>query len=255
MESQRQYDRPLSCTSEYGVAMRRIIPNASLRALIQAYKRLQSSYRVARLYGTSPTAVKRLLKEAGALRSQSEAARRRNLTYPNLFTYTRTARHRRRLSLLAKRRKGPRNPFWRKRHSREARARLREHAKRRAGRRNPNYRHGQYQRRPRDFEIACFASIRRAVFERDGFRCHYCRKRGGALVGHHMIPFWFSVGRRWVGRKAYLDPTNVVTVCVGCHRRRAHLGSWHRFDAALIGAPLLRRYKIPRRALRRAAAM
>ena len=62
--------------------MKKIAIDIPIEILIKDYLELNSSYKVAKRYNISATAVKRLLKEARVLRTQSDAASMRNKENP-----------------------------------------------------------------------------------------------------------------------------------------------------------------------------
>lgn len=207
--------------------------------LIQSYIELKSSYKVAKKFNVSATAVKRILKNLGVLRTQSSAAKERQ---ESNFSYKRTEDHKKNLSNVAKKRTGNRNNFFGKKHTEETKKKISEKTKQRVGERNPNYKDGSYKRRPRDFKVAEFTRLRNFVFNRDKYTCKYCGCMGGHLHAHHKIPFWIS-------EKAFLDPDNLVTVCTKCHFEKAHKNNWSKFDETLIDDRLIKRYKLDRERL------
>lgn len=90
-------------------------------------------------------------------------------------------------------------------HTPETRARL---GAQKRGERNPGWKggitaRGVQLRRPVE-------AIRRAVYERDDFRCRLCAERGGKLTIHHVLPVW---ARPDLAGEA----TNLVTLCRACH--------------------------------------
>lgn len=210
-----------------------------IELIILAYKELKSSYKVAKKFQTSATAIKRILKRNNILRNQSDAAKERSSS--NL-TYTRTDEHREHLSKIAKERVGEKNPFYNKKHTNEAKNKIGQSSKERTGKRNPNYKNGAYQRRPRDYKIHELTRIRNFVFNRDNYSCFYCQKIGGHLHAHHKIPYWLSPD-------AFLDPDNMLCVCTSCHFEKAHMKSWTKFDILLIDERLIRRYSLDRERL------
>lgn len=207
--------------------------------LLDAYKELNSTYKVAKKFGVTRYSIKQRLKQLGALRSQSEAAKRKDIKH---LDYERTEQHRKNLSNLAKKRIGPKNPFYGKKHTEVVKKKLSKCAKERTKERNPNYRHGQYRRRPRDFKIHVFKPLRSYVFNRDKHTCHYCNIKGGHLHAHHILPYWLC-------EDAFLDANNLITVCTNCHFEKAHLGDWSKFDVELITEKLITTYHIHRERL------
>lgn len=207
--------------------------------LFKAYEELKSSYKVAKKYGVSASAVKRILKNNNVLRNQSEAAKQKDISH---LAYERTEQHRKNLSKIGKQRIGNKNPFFGKTHSPEVKEKLSKKSKERTGKRNPNYKDGEYQRRPRDFKIAEFTKLRNFVFNRDDYTCKYCGLMGGHLHAHHKIPYW-------VKQDAFLDVNNLVTVCTKCHFEKAHNGNWSSFDINLIDDHLLEKYSLDRERL------
>ena len=53
-----------------------------------------------------------------------------------------------------------------------------------------------------------WAAVRRAVFDRDGWRCRECA-RAGKLECDHVVPIWHG-GDPW-------SLANLQTLCRGCH--------------------------------------
>ena len=51
---------------------------------------------------------------------------------------------------------------------------------------------------------------RRLVFERDGYTCQKCGKRGGTLNAHHILPYCDFPHMRYV-------VSNGITLCKECH--------------------------------------
>lgn len=205
-----------------------------IEILIADYKSLSSVYRVADKHTTSATAVKRILKNAGVLRTRSQAAAER--THSNL-SYKRTEKHIKRMSEFASTRTGASNPFYGKKHKLEAKKKMSEHAKSRTKKRNPNYKTGKYLRRPRDYKIHELKKVRNFVFNRDNYKCFYCKERGMHLHAHHIIPYW-------VCKDAFLDNCNLITVCTDCHFTKAHLSNWHKFDTSLVTDYLIKKYSL-----------
>lgn len=208
-----------------------------IEILYKDYLELNSSYKVALKYGISATAVKRLLKKAGVLRTQNEAARIRNSLNPIYGKYTRTEEHCKKLQQYSKERVGEKNPFFGKKHTEETKKKIGEFSKMRTGERNPNYKDGKSFRRPRDYKYRDLEKLRNYIFNRDNFKCHYCNEKKEHLHAHHKIPFW-------VEPNAFLDPENLITVCTECHFQYAHLNNWHHFDKSLITTELEIRYSL-----------
>ena len=65
-------------------------------------------------------------------------------------------------------------------------------------------------RRHRALDLRRWAATRRAVFDRDGWRCRRCRK-AGRLECDHVVPF-----ERDPDQDPY-DPAGCQTLCRGCH--------------------------------------
>jgi hypothetical protein len=192
--------------------MKKIELDVPKEILIRDYLILNSSYKVAKKYNTSATAVKRILKESGVLRTQNEAASiRNNTTLKGIVgKYTRTKAHKKALS---------------------------EFAKTRTNKRNPSYKNGKYVNRPKRIKSNEATAFRNFVFNRDKHTCLYCKTKGGHLHAHHILPYW-------VCPKAFYDTDNAITVCSSCHFKKAHLGNWHKFDYTLINAVLLEKYSL-----------
>ena len=219
--------------------MKKDITEIGLQELIKDYVELKSAYKVASKHSVSATAVKRILKQAGVLRTQASAAKERDNSH---LEYERTDKHRERLSQIAKTRTKDKNPFYGKKHKKESLEKMRAKAKERTGKRNPNYKDGSYQRRPRDFKQAEFTRLRNFVFNRDEYTCAYCKSFSGHLHAHHKLPYW-------VEPKAFLDPNNLITVCTSCHFDKAHKGNWVLFDTSIVEDYLLERYSLDRERL------
>jgi HNH endonuclease/NUMOD3 motif len=222
--------------------VKKVVSDVPIEILIKDYLELNSSYKVAKKYDMSATAVKRLLKKAGVLRTQNAAASIRNNNNPDCGKYVRSDAQKEFLSKLASERIGVKNPFFGKTHSVELKKELSEKAKQRTKERNPNYKDGKYLRRPRDFKIASFAPVRNRVFNRDAYTCYYCRVVGGHIHAHHIIPYW-------VLPDAFLDEENLVTVCSSCHFNEAHKRNWAAFDTSLITDYILNKYSLNRERL------
>ena len=219
--------------------MKKNVLDIPIELLIKDYLILNSSYKVAKKYNTSATAVKRILKDAGVLRTQSLSASIRNKENPGYYKRLHTPEIRNKISNS---RKGQPSGFKNKHHSIETKKKIGLLSKQRTGKRNPNYKHGKYIRRPRDFKIHEFAPVRNRAFNRDNFACHYCLKRGGHLHAHHILPYW-------VVPAAFLDIDNLITVCTNCHFKKAHKGNWHTFDKTLVNNELLIKYSFNRERL------
>jgi len=68
------------------------------------------------------------------------------------------------------------------------------------------------------------AGWREAVFERDDYRCQRCGCRGGDLQAHHITPVSeiveeISNEKRAKEHRLFNDPSNGLTLCLGCHER------------------------------------
>jgi hypothetical protein len=213
--------------------------NISDDIITSEYETLKSSYKVAIKLNISRNRVIRVLKRLGVLRTQSQAAKDRDFKIP---VYTRTRDHRLNLSNLAKKRTGEKNPFFGKSHSQESKNKIGNHTKLRVGKRNPNYKEGKYFRRPRDFKYHKLKPLKNLVFNRDKHTCFYCKKIGGHLHAHHIIPYW-------VVNESFLDVDNMITACSDCHFSKAHLGNWSNFDTNLVTTLLMNRYNLQRERL------
>jgi 5-methylcytosine-specific restriction endonuclease McrA len=220
--------------------MRKIELDIPNEILVRDYLELKSSYKVAKKYNTSATAVKRILKDLGVLRTQKQAAQERKDSNFKGKTHTEVTKIK--LSELASTRTGESNPFFGKTHSEETKKKLAKKAQQRAGKRNPNYKHGKTFRRPRDFQNAEMQKLKNFVFNRDKFTCKFCKKIGGHLHAHHIIPFW-------VEKNAFLDVDNLITVCTKCHFTEAHHSNWQCFNVELVTELLTKRYSLCRERL------
>jgi 5-methylcytosine-specific restriction endonuclease McrA len=224
--------------------MKKMANNIAIEELTKDYLELGSAYKVASKHNVSATAVKRLLKQARVLRTQSEAASIRNQTTMAgiVGKYERTEAHKEAISNHAKTRTGDNNPFYGKTHSEESKAKIGHSSKERTGKRNPNYKDGKYIRRPRDYKIAEFTRIRKDVFNRDSHTCQLCSTKGGHLHAHHKLPYW-------VKPEAFLDKDNLITVCAKCHFEKAHQSNWAAFDMTLVEDSLILKYSLDRERL------
>lgn len=213
------------------------IPN---EILIRDYLDLKSSYKVAKRYNTSATAVKRILKDLGVLRTQKQAASERDES--SFKNKKHSKKTKQKLSKLASEKTGDKNPFFGKTHSNETKAKLSKKAKERTGKRNPNYKHGKNFRRPRDFKNAEMQKLRNFVFNRDNYTCTFCEEKGRNLHAHHILPYW-------VKQEAFLDSDNLITVCTSCHFDKAHYGNWQCFNLEIITDSLIEKYSLCRERL------
>jgi hypothetical protein len=207
--------------------------------LLDAYTMLKSTYKVAEKFKLTRYFVKERLKKLGVLRNQSQAAKERKTSN---FNYKRTQSHRKFLSDFAKTRTGLKNPFYNKKHNLDTKKKLSELARSRFGKLNPNYKNKNYKKRPRDYKLSEFSSIRKQAFQRDDFKCKICEQKGKYLHPHHLIPFWIC-------EDAFLDIDNIITVCKICHFEKAHLGNWQKINIDLINGDLLRKYSLHRERL------
>lgn len=219
--------------------VKKLADDIPLEILIRDYLELNSSYKVAKRHNVSATAVKRLLKKARVLRTQSKAASVRNINNPWYYGRLHTLGVANKISSS---RKGQISAFKGKKHTEESKRKIGLKSKERTGIRNPNYKDGKYIRRPRDFKIHEFAPVRNRAFNRDKYTCNYCRKAGGHLHAHHILPYW-------VKPEAFLDELNLVTVCTKCHFKRAHKQNWYKFDVKLATDELLIKYSLDRERL------
>lgn len=224
--------------------MKKVADNIPIELLIKDYLELNSTYKVASKYNVSATAVKRLLKKAGVLRTQNEAAKIRNNTVLKNIVgkYQRTEKHKENLSSMAKSRTGIQNPFYGKAHSESSKSKIGAASRHRTGERNSNYKHGKNIRRPRDFKNSEFTKLRNKTFNRDKYTCCYCKIKGGPLHAHHKIPYW-------VKPEAFLDIDNLITTCTECHFKKAHQLNWACFDTNLIEDTLIIKYSLNRERL------
>jgi len=79
------------------------------------------------------------------------------------------------------------------------------------GSNNPNWKGGTSRSRSSEMRSTRYKEWRKAVFERDEFRCQMCGKRGGYLEADHITPWACSVELRY-------EITNGRTLCLKCHR-------------------------------------
>lgn len=57
-----------------------------------------------------------------------------------------------------------------------------------------------------------YCDWRKAVYERDDYRCQECGERGGRLNAHHIKPYAFYPDLRY-------DLSNGITLCISCHKK------------------------------------
>jgi hypothetical protein len=75
---------------------------------------------------------------------------------------------------------------------------------------NPNWKGGTKSERQRIMGTALYLKWRKAIFERDDYRCFSCGERGGRLEAHHIFPWAYFPRLRFA-----LE--NGVTLCEQCH--------------------------------------
>jgi hypothetical protein len=218
----------------------------NVEQVITLYTELKSSYKVADYLSTSATAVKRVLKDAGVLRTQKLAALERDNSHCGI--YERTEEHKQNLSECAKKRTGSKNAFYDKTHTKETKEKLASFCANRIGKANPNYRHGKNLRRPRDFKQSEFTRLRNQAFNRDKFTCQITKVKSGSLHAHHLLPYW-------VCPEAFLDIDNLITVSTKTHLEICHEGSWSSFNVNIIPDFLLFKYKLDRERLNEMASL
>jgi 5-methylcytosine-specific restriction endonuclease McrA len=79
------------------------------------------------------------------------------------------------------------------------------------GPRNPNWHHGKTKTRKLEMSTVEYKAWRKAVFERDGYKCVFCGDKG-ELNADHILPWaYFPAERLAIG--------NGRTLCVACHRK------------------------------------
>lgn len=214
--------------------------------IIKIYtEEFKSCKEISKLLNISKDKIKRIIKRNNLSRSNSEAAKLRN---NNFGKYIRTAEHKKTLSDLAKKRTGDKNPFFGKKHTDEFKNKMSGLAKERTAKRNPNYKHGEYQRRPRDFKQAEFTRIRNFVFNRDKYTCSISGYSGGHLHAHHLLPYW-------VCPEAFLDYDNLITVSSEHHFISCHNSNWCKFNPNLVPDSLLKKYNLCRERLNELAGI
>lgn len=81
------------------------------------------------------------------------------------------------------------------------------------GDRNPQWKGGISRGRKAAMATTAYKQWRKAVFERDGYTCQACGKRGtGDLEADHIKPWAYFPALRY-------DVANGRTLCVVCHRK------------------------------------
>lgn len=98
------------------------------------------------------------------------------------------------------------------------------------GDKHPNWKGGVGNERQRLCATREYAQWRKAVLNRDDFRCFDCGERGGSLHVHHIYSFALYPRLR-------LMLENGQTLCVACHRKTATYGgaSQLRFSQDMAG--------------------
>jgi hypothetical protein len=227
--------------------MNKIADNIPVEILKKDYLFLKSAYKVAELHNVSATAVKRILKNAGVLRTQKLAALERDNSKSG--KYDRTEEIKNKISKTKKEQYTSgevKAPNKGKVFSEETRKKIGLKTKERVGQRNPNYKHGKYVRRPRDYKIHEFTKVRNFVFNRDGYKCVLTGKTGN-LHAHHLIPYW-------VKPEAFLDSDNLITVSTEVHFNLCHKNDWTKFNVDIIPDSLIVKYSLNRERLNELAS-
>lgn len=194
-----------------GEVMKIDIANLNVSDIIKSYKELKSSYKVAEKYNTSPTQVKRVLKELNVLRTQSLAATERNL-------YT--------------------DPSKMKGHKKSAKMRsnLKE-AISKSDKRKNNIKHGKAvrktARRLEEFELI---RLKKEILKDCDYKCQNCSSNN-KLVLHHILPYSFVP-------EASLDKENLMLLCSKCHLSHGHNGNWKIFNINLVTEKLMVKYSL-----------
>lgn len=109
-------------------------------------------------------------------------------------------------------RRGSKNPFFGKKHSRESLVKMAEISRSFTGKRAHNWRGGitpinQKIRGSEEYKI-----WRKHVFNRDNYTCQACGKRGVTLHADHELPFAYYPDLRF-------EILNGRTLCVNCHKK------------------------------------
>jgi hypothetical protein len=81
-----------------------------------------------------------------------------------------------------------------------------------AGEKNPSWKGGVTPKHLAFRQSMEYKKWRRLVFERDGYTCVFCRKKGVVLNADHIKPFCAFESLR-------LDVDNGRTLCLECHRK------------------------------------
>ncbi len=198
--------------------------NIDSKLVVELYNKIKNFRKTADQLNLTRTSTLKLLREL-------------NIIVYKKMNYKMSEKRKEELRKIASNRTGNKNPFYGRTHTKKTKEKLSKWTTDRNNKRNPNYKHGKYKRRPRDFKISEFQIIRKQVFQRDCYTCIYCLIKGGELHAHHKIPYW-------VEKRAYFDLDNLVTVCTKCHFKKAHLGSWFKFDTSIISNDLLNKYSL-----------
>ena len=78
------------------------------------------------------------------------------------------------------------------------------------GDKNPAYKDGRTKRHQKAFYLSIeWRKLRKEIYKRDKYNCKKCKKHGGELAAHHIIPVGLC--------KDPLDSLNIITVCRKCH--------------------------------------
>ncbi len=80
------------------------------------------------------------------------------------------------------------------------------------GRNNPNWRHGQTSERKRDMSCVRYKEWRKAVFQRDNYKCVLCDIKPKMVNADHILPWAYFPEHRY-------DISNGRTLCLDCHKK------------------------------------
>lgn len=65
-----------------------------------------------------------------------------------------------------------------------------------------------------------YKDLRESIFKRDEYTCNLCKKIGGNLDAHHIIPVSVNIDKA-------LDPFNIITLCRDCHTKKVNRNEKH----------------------------
>ena len=191
--------------------------------LISDYLELGSSYRVADKYKVSATAVKRVLKELGVLKSNSEASKEKVKRFPQSYHIMQKG---------IKKSETSKKKLSETIRSRDLERRTKHGLNARVSR-----------RRLTEYNLS---TIKVELLKKVNYKCESCFGTDKLKI-HHKIPYNIS-------QEAVEDIDNLIIFCNKCHFEVGHLKNWKSFNVALIQDSLLEKYNLCRERLNELAS-